>query len=393
MQARGGGQAWALAGVQFFFTIGWTVYVVYLPGLLQSAGIAAAWSPRLLIADQLIFAVMDIVLGAFADRVGAAYRRLARLLLVLSSLSALAFLLLPFWGAGSPDILLALLAVWVISAAVVRGPTLVLLAKRAKAAQQGALVVAYLAGIALASAFAPFIGLWLKGSDPRLPFALSGIVLLAAVLILLRTIDTPAVPDVAETPTPLSFARYLPRLLLLALAAFGFQLHVFINSAPLYVAQASRESLPWLMPVVWVGFFMALPMLGPLARRAGLWPVVAGGLLLLALASLATGAVEGLFLLVLLQLLVGVAWAAAFAGLMELAAQAGMRGREGLFMGCFLAVTAVATLARIGVSSGLAPGGVSGWSVAFMLMAGVLAVIHALRERASPSVAEPRNGG
>lgn len=385
MQVRAGGEAWALAGVQFFFTIGWTVYVVYLPGLLQSAGIAPTWLPWLLIADQLIFAVMDVALGAFADRVGEAYRRLARLLLVLSSLSALAFVLLPTLGAVSPEILLGLLTVWVISVAVLRGPTLVLLAKRAKAAQQGRLVVAYLAGIALASAFAPFLGLWLKGGDPRLPFAISGIVLLAAVLVLLRTIDTQARPDVADATPPLSFAAYLPRLLPLALAAFGFQLHAFINSAPLYVTQSSRESLPWLMPVVWVGFSLALPMIGPLARRTGLWPLVAGGLFLTALVSHATAAVDGLFLLILLQLLAGIGWAAAFAGLMELTSLAGVRGREGLFMGCFFAVTALATLARIGVASGLVAGGLSAWSSAFMLAAGALSIAYVVRKQRSPS--------
>lgn len=385
MQLKTGGQGWALAGVQFFFTIGWTVYVVYLPGLLQAAGIAADWLPWLLIGDQLIFAAMDVALGAFADRVGEAYRRLARLLLVLSGISALAFLLLPVLGGGSPGMLLGLLAIWVVSAAVLRGPTLVLLTKRAKAAQQGRLVVAYLAGIALASAFAPFIAVGLKGSDPRLPFAISGIVLLAAVLILLRTADSPVSADAADAPLPLGFAAYLPHLLLLALAAFGFQLHAFINSAPLYVAQSSRESLPWLMPVVWVGFALALPTIGGLARRAGLWPIVAGGLLLAALASQTAAAVDGLFPLVALQLLAGVGWAAAFAGLMEQASLAGMRGREGLFMGFFLAVTALATLARIGVASGLVGGGVGAWSSAFMLAAGVLAIAYVFRNRQSPA--------
>ena len=38
-----GNRGVVLAGVQFFFTLGWTTYVVMLPGLLATAGIAASW--------------------------------------------------------------------------------------------------------------------------------------------------------------------------------------------------------------------------------------------------------------------------------------------------------------------------------------------------------------
>lgn len=392
MQGQAGGQVWALAGVQFFFTIGWTVYVIFLPGLLHSAGIAANWLPWLLIGDQLVFAVMDIALGVFADRIGAAYRKLARLLLVLSSMSALAFLLLPMLGAGAPGMLLALLAVWVVSASVVRGPTLVLLAKRAKAAQQGRLLAGYLAGIACASALAPFLGLWLKGSDPRLPFAISALVLLAAVWVLLRTADLPAASEADDAAQALPFTTFLPSLLILALAAFGFQLHAYIHSAPLYVVHSSSEHLPWLMPVIWVGFFIALPIIAILARRAGQWIVVAAGLGLAALVSHAAVMVGGLVQLILLQLLVGVGWAAAFSGLLEQASLAGRRGREGLFMGCFLAVTALATLARIGVASALGAGGASPSPAALMLAGGTLAAVFALRSLKLPSSSSPKQG-
>jgi MFS family permease len=161
------GSGLALAGVQFFFTLGWVVYVIYLPGLLKGAGLAASWLPWLLMADQLIFALMDIAFGLMADRMANAYHKLARLLLLLTTVSAIAFLLLPQLGESSSGILLFLLAVWVVSASVVRAPTLVLLAKRAKAAQQAHLVIWYSAGMALAMALSPFVGLTLKGVDPR----------------------------------------------------------------------------------------------------------------------------------------------------------------------------------------------------------------------------------
>ena len=46
--------------------------------------------------------------------------------------------------------------------------------------------------------------------------------------------------------------------------------------------------------------------------------------------------------LILLQLLAGFGWGLAFAGLMSFASAAGSRGAEGLFMGSFFAMTAVA---------------------------------------------------
>jgi hypothetical protein len=302
-------------------------------------------------ADQLIFAVMDIAFGIVADRMADAYRQLARLLLGLTTLSACTFLMLPMAGDLSSALLLPLLAIWVVSASVVRAPTLVLLGKRAKAAQQGRLVFCYLAGVALASALSPFVGLWLSGADPRLPFALSALALLAAVLVLLRESGKMARPAPAETSTAPSFPAYLPLLLVLGLATLGFQIHAFVNSAPLYLRFGAKESLPWLMPLLWLGFFAALVGIGPLVKRFTALRVATVGLLLAALASYAASGAESLSQLVALQILAGAAWALVLGGLMERAAEAGVRGAEGLFMGSFFAVTALAALTRISVAT------------------------------------------
>lgn len=275
----------ALAGVQFFFTLGWTVYVIYLPGLLKGAGIAASWLPWLLMADQLVFAVMDIAFGLAADRMAGGYSKLARLLLMVTTISAAAFLLLPLLGTDSGGLLLFLLAVWVISASVVRAPTLVLLAKQAKKAQQGRLVVWYTGGIALAFALSPFLGLWLQGVDPRLPFGISALLLLLAVVVLQRAGSAqPSTAD-EEVAQPISYKTYLPLLVVLGLAGLGFQMHAFVNAAPLYQAVAPKENLPWLLPLLWLGFFAALPGLGKLVKRFGALPVAAIGILLTALSS------------------------------------------------------------------------------------------------------------
>ena len=54
---------WPIALVQLFFTLGWTVYVIFLPGLLKVAGIDISWLPWILIIDQLLFAVADVATG------------------------------------------------------------------------------------------------------------------------------------------------------------------------------------------------------------------------------------------------------------------------------------------------------------------------------------------
>lgn len=380
----------ALAGVQFCFTLAWTAYALQLPGLLAAAGIAAGWLPQLLMADQFIFAAMDIAFGFVADRVAAGYRRLARLLLGLSVVSAFAFLLLP--AVAGPGALLAVLLLWVVSTSAVRAPTLVLLAKRARAAQQPGLVLWYSAGIALASALAPFVGLALKGADPRLPFAVSGLALLGAVLVLLRVIGPAptAADDPADeaAPRPLAFTAYLPLLAVLGVGAFGFQVHSVVNSPPLHLALAAGERLPWLLPALWLGFFAVLPGVGGLVRRFGALPVATAGLLLTALACAASPAVDGLGLLVVVQLVAGAGWGLAFAGLMEAATAAGTRGAEGLFLGSFFAVTALAALARIGFASRLLPAVRDLQFVlpaAALFAAGLLAAVYVLRRPKSRS--------
>jgi MFS family permease len=381
----------ALAGVQFFFTLGWTVYVIFLPDLLKSAGLALTWLPLLLMADQLIFAAMDIAFGVVADRMADGYRKLARLLLWLTTISAVAFLLLPVLGVTSPAMLIGILFIWVISASVVRAPTMVLLAKRAKPAQQGRLVFGYAAGIALASALSPFFGMLLKGADPRLPFAVSALTLLAAVWVLLRFSGSEAPEAQEDMPQPITFQAYVPLLLVLALASGGFQLHAFLNAAPQYLAHSPKENLPWLLPLLWVGFFAALLGVGALIKRFGALVVAGGGILLTALTSYASAAAASLEVLVVLQLLAGVGWAAAFAGLMEQASAFGTRGAEGLFMGSFFSVLALTSFARIGFASQWLPQSpvLQGWQfilpAALLLSAGVIAAVYVWqRKRLGP---------
>src|SRR2546428_13480243 len=89
-----------LAAVQFFFTLTWTVYVISLPQLAAQAGIAKELVIVILMADQVIFALMDFAMGLWADRVARTVGRLGAIVAALTGVSCLAFLLLPFVAAG-----------------------------------------------------------------------------------------------------------------------------------------------------------------------------------------------------------------------------------------------------------------------------------------------------
>jgi hypothetical protein len=142
------------------------------------------------------------------------------------------------------------------------------------------------------------------------------------------------------------------------------------------------------MPLLWLGFFAALLGVGSLVKRVGALPVATAGILLTALASYAVVKVDSLELLILLQVLAGVGWALAFAGLMERASADGTRGAEGVFMGSFFAVTALGSFARIGFATQYLPDLKAiqfALPAALLLAAGLLAVLYALKRQKSQS--------
>ena len=81
------------------------------------------------------------------------------------------------------------------------------------------------------------------------------------------------------TQPPLPFASYRPLLAGLLLAAFGLQLHAFVNAGPLFGKLAEPARLPWLLPWLWVGFAAAMPLVGSLCKRFAALQVAGGGLL------------------------------------------------------------------------------------------------------------------
>ena len=153
---------------------------------------------------------------------------------------------------------------------------------------------------------------------------------------------------------------------------------------------AAKEKIPWLMPLLWVGFFAALLVVDAIIKRLGALIVATGGLLLTALGSYAAADAGSLEVLILMQLLTGVGWAAAFADLLEQACAFGTRGAEGQFMGSFFSVLAISSFARIGFVSQLLPQNPALKDMQFMLpmsflvLAGLLAAVYAFKKPRSP---------
>ena len=89
------GAAIYIATVQFLFVTTWTIYVIFLPRLLDSAGLPGSWSPWILVLDQLVFMVADMTTGVYADRVQRTLGRIGPSIVGWTVISCIAFLLLP----------------------------------------------------------------------------------------------------------------------------------------------------------------------------------------------------------------------------------------------------------------------------------------------------------
>lgn len=388
------GVGWYLAVVQLAFSLTWVVYVVYLPQLLQAAGLPRSLVPWLLMLDQLIFIACDLLVGIASDRAAGVMGRLGRWMVGATLVSMAAFLALPFVAGAGAAALVACTVVWALGSSVLRAPPLTLLGRYVAKPAQPSLVAIMMLGNGLAAAAAPYLGLLLKQWDPRGPFVLSSLSLAAVTLgmVVAERALSRARVDGAPAPAPSTQGNAAHRpvagfLLAVALSALAFQLLVNVVQAPLYLRQAGAAELPWLMPLFWVGFNLALMPASLATRRWGGLPVMALGGAVAALAG-AAASVASLFggpgPLGSLMALAGAGWAlllmSAFASVLWF----GAGGREGRLGGALNAVLAGAALLRMAGAAWLAPDAAQAADMAwwpalgFALVAGWLWV---LRER------------
>ena len=353
-----------LAVLQLVFTLGWTIYVVYLPQLAAKAGISAGVVIIILMLDQAIFTVTDTLMGIAADRMTLLAGRLSRFVAVATVMSCAAFLALPFvadLGAQAQPVFVTLIVIWAITSSALRAPPLALLGKFAARPSVPWLAALAMLGYGIAGAVSPYLGVTLRNVDPRIPFAVSSIVLLVTALGLSWIERNVRAGALQPSPRPqLIPPRPVAKLTLVFVVvalvlALGYQFHFSINSAPLFLRFAKQPELEWLMPVYWIGFNIAMLPASFITRRLG-------GLMVMGVAGLlGAGAVVGvenagsLDAMVTMQFIAGAAWGCILMSAVAAAIAVGGDGSEGKVLGLMFSAIALATFARMAaVAAGVA---------------------------------------
>lgn len=334
--------------LQLLFTLTWTVYIIFLPRLAAEAGIPKSWILWILVADQLVFVIADWLMGARADRMSRVIGRLGPRLALVTLLSALAFLLLPFAAPlASPLLFLALTFLWTVTSSALRAPPLMLIGKYAASGARPVISGMWLFGFGIAGAIAPYLTIALRDVDARLPFVLASVAVAIAAWALgwaERSLATAAPAAEAPVRKPLPIAGFLA---VVVLAALGFQVHFSLSSAPQYLRFVPAEQLGQLMPAFWAGFNLAMLPLTLLIRRYGDFRILAAGTLAGAIAVLYAPQAASLGTLVAAQVAAGAAWAAVMFGAFGAAMLLGRTGREGFATGGLFSMLAFAAMLRI----------------------------------------------
>lgn len=352
-----------LAFLQLFFTLTWTVYVIFLPKLAAQVGISPRTVIVILMLDQAIFAAMDWLMGRLADSWALVIGRLSRIVAVTTAVSCIAFLLLPFVApTGSETLFLVLTALWSASSSVLRAPPLALLGKYASRNAVPWLASLSMFGLGVAGAIAPYLTVALREADPRLPFAVASIALLVVTLGLSwveRSLAGAGLqadePAHAAPPSTQGHAQARAPLALFLIAVtllgLGFQIHFSLNAAPMFLKFAQPPELEHLMPVFWIGFnLLMLPGTMLTTRYGGLWVMAAGGVVgaLAAFAAAHSGSLAGLGTA---QFIAGGAWGcvmmSAVTAALALGNTEGKSGNEGSVTGALFSLLAVAAFARM----------------------------------------------
>ncbi|MGY4569038.1 MFS transporter [Bradyrhizobium pachyrhizi] len=347
-----------LAVLQLVFTLGWTTYLIYLPKLCADVGIAPSTVILILMMDQGIFTVTDTAMGMAADRISSLVGRLGLFVGILAAISCAAFIALPYvagTGPGAKVWLIVLIVIWAVTSSALRAPPLTLLGKYRAQPSVPFLAALAMLGYGIAGAVSPYLGVVLRNQDARLPFVLSGAVLLLTALAFSgveRRIAAEAQP--ARLAPPAKRLGAVPMFLIgsMVLLSLGYQLHFNINSAPFYLRFAKADELQWLMPVFWIGFNIAMfPASIVVKHRGGLIAMGMAGLLG-AFALIAAEIAGSLNVLIVAQFMAGAAWGCMLMSAVSAALAIGETGAEGKVTGLVFSALALATFARMAAVAG-----------------------------------------
>lgn len=346
-----------LALLQFLFNLCWVVYAIYLPALAGNIGIAAGTVVLILMMDQAIFTVFDVATGVGADRMSRIIGKVGRVVAIVTLVSCIAFIVLPFiTGASAANqwMFFAATIIWTATSSALRAPPIMLLGKYAAKPSLPLLSAIVMVGYGVASALAPYLALTLRGIDPRIPFALSSIALVLATFALAhveRSIASQrlAAPTPAPVPSQVSAARIVFAIAMVVLA-LGYQLHFSVNTAPLFRKfTESTEQIAWLTPVFWVGFNVAMFPASLLVKRWGSFGVMGAFGIIGAGAIAAAETATALNFLVIAQLAAGAAWGCILMSAFTAAFATGGGGNEGKMVGLLFSALAFATFLRMGL--------------------------------------------
>jgi len=341
-----------LAVLQLVFALGWTVYAIYLPRLAASVGISAGAVIVILMLDQVIFTVTDFSMGVAADKISRLVGRLGHWAAAITAVSCAAFVALPFiadthFGAVA---LLSLTVIWAVTSSALRAPPLMLLGKYAARPAIPYLASLAMLGLGIAGAVSPYLALVLTKQDPRLPFVIASVTLMLVSLALAKVERALAKQAPANNEPPKTVDRAVPAPILvfglaIVILAFGFQLHFFFNSGPLF--KKFTSDIGTLMPVFWVGFSVGMFPASLIAKRWGGLPVMGAAGLLGAIAIVLMQSATALPLTIAAQLVVGASWGCILMSAFTAAAALGATGHEGKTTGLLFSALALATFARM----------------------------------------------
>ena len=194
----------------------------------------------------------------------------------------------------------------------------------------------------------------LRDQDPRLPFVISGVVLLLTTLALSKVEQGIADDPAAKPGPPAKPLSAVPIVFIVAMIilSLGFQLHFAINSTPLYRRFAEASDLQWLMPVFWIGFNIAMFPASLVVKHHGGLIVIGAAGLLGALAVVGAELAGSLNVLLVAQFLAGAAWGCMLMSAVSAALAIGETGAEGKVVGLVFSALALATFARMAAVAG-----------------------------------------
>ncbi len=345
-----------LAILEFIFAIGWITYAIYLPKLAAAVGLPAGVVILILMLDQAIFTVTDLAMGIAADKVSRLVGRLGHWVAAVTIVSGAAFIGLPLVAGAKlgPAPLIALTVTWAVTSSALRAPPLMLLGKYAARPAIPYLASLAMLGLGVAGAVAPFLAIFLRQQDPRLPFIIASVALVLtsfALSAIERRLarEAPAQAAPAKTLDSAVPSATVVFTLTTVVLALGFQLHFFFNSARLF--RHFTPDIGALMPVFWAAFSVAMFPASLLTRRWGGLPVMGLAGVLGAFAIVLMEHADSLALTVTAQAIVGATWGAILMSAFAAAAALGATGAEGKTTGLLFSALALATFARMATAA------------------------------------------